>query len=208
MPLQTIAIAPGATYYRGYLDRAAQQDLVADIRAAIAVAPLYHPRMPRSGKPFSVRMTNCGPLGWVSDVAGYRYQPAHPETQQPWPAIPDALMRAWRELAGAAFEPQACLVNHYAHGTRLGLHQDRDEEEFAAPVVSLSLGDTAIFRFGGTTRTDPTRSLKLQSGDAFVFGGASRLAFHGIDRVFAGTSTLLAEGGRFNLTMRRVTPAA
>jgi len=208
MPLQTIAIAPGATYYRGYLDRAAQQDLVADIRAAIAVAPLYHPRMPRSGKPFSVRMTNCGPLGWVSDVAGYRYQPTHPETQQPWPAIPDALMRAWRELAGAAFEPQACLVNHYAHGTRLGLHQDRDEEEFAAPVVSLSLGDTAIFRFGGTTRTDSTRSLRLHSGDAFVFGGASRLAFHGIDRVFAGTSTLLAEGGRFNLTMRRVTPAA
>lgn len=208
MPLQALEIAAGATYYPDYLDRAAQEALLAEIRAAIAVAPLYHPRMPRSGKPFSVRMTNCGPLGWVSDVAGYRYQPTHPQTQQPWPGIPEALMRAWRELAGAAFLPQACLVNHYAHGTRLGLHQDRDEEELAAPVVSLSLGDTAIFRFGGTTRAGPTLSLKLHSGDAFVFGGASRLAFHGIDRVLPGTSTLLAEGGRFNLTMRRVTPTA
>lgn len=206
MARQSIEIAPGAAFYPGYLDRAAQEAMLARVRGVIAKAPLYHPRMPRSGKPFSVRMTNCGPLGWVSDVDGYRYQETHPETGAPWPSIPEALMAAWQELSGFPSPPEACLVNHYADGTRLGLHQDRDESEFNAPVVSLSLGDTAIFRIGGTKRRDATRSVKLASGDAFVFGGPSRLAFHGIDRVLAGTSTLLAEGGRFNLTMRRVTP--
>ncbi|SEC86990.1 alkylated DNA repair protein (DNA oxidative demethylase) [Rhizobiales bacterium GAS191] len=207
MPHQVIEIGPGAVYHPAYLDRAAQQALLADIRAVIAAAPLYHPRMPRSGKEFSVRMTNCGPLGWVSDIEGYRYQRTHPETGAPWPDLPDSLMAAWGDLAGVGSPPQACLVNYYGDGTRLGLHQDRDEEEFAAPVVSLSLGDSANFRIGGTSRRDPTRSVKLHSGDAFVFGGPARLAFHGIDRVLPGTSTLLAEGGRFNLTMRRVTPA-
>jgi alkylated DNA repair protein (DNA oxidative demethylase) len=152
-------------------------------------------------------MTNCGPLGWVSDISGYRYQETHPETGVPWPPMPDALTAAWRELSGFPSPPEACLVNYYADGTRLGLHQDRDENELAAPVVSLSLGDVAIFRIGGTKRAEATRSVKLASGDAFVFGRASRLAFHGIDRVLPGTSTLISEGGRFNLTMRRVTPA-
>jgi alkylated DNA repair protein (DNA oxidative demethylase) len=206
MPFQTIEIASGAVYYPGYLDRAAQEALLEDIRAVISRAPLYHPGMPRSGKLFSVRMTNCGPLGWVSDIEGYRYQEAHPETGEPWPQMPDSLMQAWRRLAGFPFPPQACLVNYYADGTRLGLHQDRDEKEFAAPVVSLSLGDTALFRIGGTKRNAATRSVKLASGDAIVFGGVARLAFHGIDRILPSTSTLLAEGGRFNLTMRRVTP--
>jgi alkylated DNA repair protein (DNA oxidative demethylase) len=207
MPRQKIAISPGAIYHPGYLDRAAQQRLLEDIRAAIAFAALYHPRMPRSGKPLSVRMTNCGPLGWVSDIDGYRYQKTHPETGMSWPKMPDALTKVWRELADVAFLPEACLVNYYAGRARLGLHQDRDEEEVGAPVVSLSLGDTAIFRIGGVTRGGSTRSVRLESGDAFVFGGEARLAFHGIDRVLPGTSTLLAEGGRFNLTMRRVTPA-
>jgi DNA oxidative demethylase len=207
MTRQSIEIASGAVFYPGYLDRAAQEALLADIRAAIAKAPLYRPRMPRSGKPFSVRMTNCGPLGWVSDAEGYRYQESHPENGAPWPSMPATLLAAWRELSGFPFPPEACLVNYYAEGTRLGLHQDRDETELAAPVVSLSLGDTAIFRIGGAKRADATRSVKLASGDAFVFGGPSRLAFHGIDRVLPGTSTLLSEGGRFNLTMRRVTPA-
>jgi DNA oxidative demethylase len=207
MARQSIEIAPGAVFYPNYLDREAQEALLADVRAVIAKAPLHHPRMPRSGKPFSVRMTNCGPLGWVSDISGYRYQETHPETGVPWPPMPDALTAAWRELSGFPSPPEACLVNYYADGTRLGLHQDRDENELAAPVVSLSLGDVAIFRIGGTKRADATRSVKLASGDAFVFGGASRLAFHGIDRVLPGTSTLISEGGRFNLTMRRVTPA-
>ena len=207
MARQSIEIAPGAVFYPGYLDRAAQEALLADVRTAILAAPLYHPRMPRSGKPFSVRMTNCGPLGWVSDVEGYRYQGTHPETDAAWPAIPQALLAAWRELSGFAFPPEACLVNYYADGARLGLHQDRDEEEMAAPVVSFSLGDTAIFRIGGTKRQDATFSVRLASGDAFVFGGPSRLAYHGVDRVLPATSTLLAESGRFNLTLRRVTAA-
>jgi alkylated DNA repair protein (DNA oxidative demethylase) len=203
---RTFEIAPGAVYHPGYLDLGAQRALLADLRAVISEAPLYRPSMPRSGKPLSVRMTNCGPLGWVSDIEGYRYQATHPETGRAWAAIPASLLAAWRELGGVAQDPEACLVNHYAEGTKLGLHQDRDEREFAAPVVSLSLGDSAMFRFGSTTRNGPTRSLKLESGDAFVFGGPARLAFHGIDRVLSGTSTLLEEGGRFNLTMRRVTP--
>ena len=190
-----------------YLDRAAQHELLAAVRAVVAAAPLYLPRMPRSGTPMSVRMTNCGPLGWVTDAErGYRYQATHPETGAPWPPIPEILLAAWRALGGYPHPPQACLVNFYAADARLGLHQDKDEQDFAAPVVSLSLGDNALFRVGGLKRSDPTRSLRLASGDAVVLGGAGRLAFHGVDRILPGTSTLLAEGGRINLTLRRVTP--
>ena len=200
-------IAPGVTLTPGYLDRAAQHELLAAVRAVVAAAPLYLPRMPRSGKPMSVRMTNCGPLGWVTDAErGYRYQATHPETGAPWPPIPEILLAAWRALGGYPHPPQACLVNFYAADARLGLHQDKDEQDFAAPVVSLSLGDNALFRVGGLKRSDPTRSLRLASGDAVVLGGAGRLAFHGVDRILPGTSTLLAEGGRINLTLRRVTP--
>ena len=164
--------------------------------------------MPRTGKPFSVRMTNFGPLGWVSDRdGGYRYQETHPVTGEAWPAIPAVLLDCWREVGGYALPPEACLMNWYAPGTRMGLHQDRDEQDFAAPVVSLSLGDTALFRIGGLKRSDPTRSFRLASGDAVAFGGPSRLAFHGVDRIFPGTSGLLPQGGRINLTLRRVTTA-
>ena len=193
----------------GYLDRAAQHELLAAVRAVVAAAPLYLPRMPRSGKPMSVRMTNCGPLGWVTDAErGYRYQATHPETGAAWPLIPEILLAAWRALGGYPHPPQACLVNFYAADARLGLHQDKDEQDFAAPVVSLSLGDTCLFRVGGLKRSDPTRSLRLASGDAVVLGGEGRLVFHGVDRILPGTSTLLAEGGRINLTLRRVTPPA
>ena len=188
----------------GYLDRAAQEALFAAVREIIRAAPLYTPRMPRSGKPFSVRMTNCGPLGWISDESGYRYQAVHPESGKRWPPIPDILFKAWEDLSEFPDPPEACLVNVYAAGTKMGLHQDRDESEFSAPVVSLSLGDTCLFRIGGTKRSDPTRSFRLASGDALVLGGANRLAFHGVDRILAGTSTLLPEGGRINLTLRRV----
>ena len=169
--------------------------------------------MPRTGKPFSVGMTNLGPLGWVSDQAGgYRYQPIHPVTGRAWPAIPDMVEDVWRRVAGYPHPPEACLVNRYAPGARMGLHQDADEKDFAAPVVSISLGDTCLFRVGGTTRGGPTRSLKLASGDVVVLGGAARLAFHGVDRIYPGTSTLLAdwfpEGGRINLTLRRVSVPA
>jgi alkylated DNA repair protein (DNA oxidative demethylase) len=191
------------------LDRAAQAVLLTETRRIIAEAPLFTPTMPRSGKPMSVRMTNCGELGWVTDKErGYRYQATHPVTGKPWPAMPKLLLDLWQEVAGYAAPPQACLVNYYAGTAKMGLHQDKDEEDFAAPVLSVSLGDAAIFRVGGKSRKDPTRAFELRSGDVVVLGGGDRLAHHGIDRILPGTSTLLAEGGRFNLTLRRVTKPA
>jgi alkylated DNA repair protein (DNA oxidative demethylase) len=189
----------------GYHDRTAQAAVLAAVRAVIARAPLYAPRMPKTGKPMSVRMSNCGPLGWVTDERGYRYQPQHPETGAAWPAMPQLLLDAWNELAQYPHPPESCLINVYGPDAKMGLHQDRDEQDFDAPVVSLSLGDTGLFRIGGTTRRSPTRSVRLASGDAAVLGGEGRLAFHGIDRILAGTSTLIPEGGRINLTLRRVT---
>ncbi len=199
-------LAPGLIYYPDYLNRTAQEDLLARLRDIMTVAPLFTPRMPRTGKAFSVRMTNCGPLGWVSDQErGYRYQSTHPETGAAWPEFPPEILAAWEDVGGYRHPPEACLINYYAPDARMNLHQDRDEADFAAPVVSLSLGDTCLFRFGGTRRGGSTRSIRLASGDALVLGGAARLAFHGVDRILSGTSTLLREGGRFNLTLRRVT---
>ncbi|MGQ3215540.1 MAG: alpha-ketoglutarate-dependent dioxygenase AlkB family protein [Shinella sp.] len=200
-------LAPGLRYFPDHFDRAAQEALVAAIRHVVAEAPLFVPRMPKTGKPMSVRMTNCGPLGWVTDKDnGYRYQPTHPETGRPWPAIPDALLALWETVAGFEKPPEACLVNFYEPEAKMGLHQDRDETEFGAPVVSVSLGDQCLFRVGGVSRNDPTRSFRLSSGDVFVFGGESRLIFHGVDRIYPGTSTLLKNPGRINLTLRRVNP--
>jgi DNA oxidative demethylase len=202
---QKITILPGVSHWPGYLDRAAQEELVDDLRAVVKAAPLFTPRMPKTGKPFSVRMSNCGALGWVSDEKGYRYQPLHPDMGTPWPAMPEVLVRAWGALSDYPHLPEACLINFYGSTAKMGLHQDRDEQDFEAPVLSLSLGETAVFRVGGTTRGGKTVSLKLNSGDALVFGGPARLAYHGIDRVIAGSSTLLPQGGRINLTLRRVT---
>nr|WP_319387578.1 alpha-ketoglutarate-dependent dioxygenase AlkB [uncultured Roseibium sp.] len=195
----------GLSYLPGYFDRAAQEALLEEIRTAVAEAPLFQPVMPKTGKPFSVRMSNCGPFGWVSDIDGYRYQHGHPTTGRPWPDIPGRLKMLWQEVASSVPAPEACLINFYEAGAKMGLHQDRDEQTFEAPVVSVSLGDTATFRVGGLTRGDPTKSFRLQSGDVVVLGGDARLAFHGIDRVLKGTSTLLKNGGRINLTLRRVT---
>jgi DNA oxidative demethylase len=202
--MTSVILAPGLACYPGYLDRPAQETLLEAVRAITRAAPLYSPRMPRTGKPFSVRMTNCGRLGWVSDREGYRYQPTHPETGEPWPAMPEQVLRAWEELSFYPHPPDACLINFYEQAARMGLHQDKDEEEFEAPVVSLSLGDTALFRYGGLERKDPTRSINLRSGDAIVFGGPARLIHHGIDRLLPGTSDLLPQGGRLNLTLRKV----
>ncbi len=196
--------ADGLIYAPGYLDRAAQQALLGEIEAAIESAPLFQPRMPRTGKPFSVRMTNCGALGWVSDQErGYRYQAEHPQTGRPWPPIPALALRAWQELGGYPHAPEACLVNLYDPEARMGLHQDRDEADLMAPVVSLSLGASCIFRWG-PTRSGKTRSLELASGDALVLAGPARLAYHGVARILPGTSDLLG-GCRVNLTLRRVT---
>jgi DNA oxidative demethylase len=199
---------PGLRIYPAYLDRERQQRLVAAIHQVFAGAPLFTSRMPKSGRPMSVRMSNCGPLGWMSDERGYRYAPLHPETGRPWPPIPDALIAAWNDIARYPHPPEACLINYYGPDAKMGLHQDRDEQDFAAPVVSLSLGDSCLYRLGGEARGDATRSFRLNSGDALVLAGAARLAFHGVDRIYPGTSTLLAEGGRINLTMRRVTRPA
>jgi alkylated DNA repair protein (DNA oxidative demethylase) len=207
MPI-VVEIAPGVRHYPAYLDRAGQEALGAAIGAVLAAAPPFVPRMPKTGRPFSVRMSNCGEFGWISDErGGYRYQPTHPETGAPWPPMPTPLLALWAALAPGAPPPEACLINLYGAAARMALHQDRDEAELSAPVVSLSLGDTALFRVGGLTRGGPTRSFRLASGDAMTLGGPGRLAFHGIDRIYAGSSTLLAEGGRINLTLRRVTKA-
>ena len=195
----------GLRFYPGYLDRDGQTALLAALGQIFAAAPLFTPRMPKSGRPFTVRMSNCGPLGWISDETGYRYEPTHPVTGRPWPPMPDALIAMWDDLGEYPYGPQACLINFYGPAAKMGLHQDRDEEDFNAPVVSLSLGDSCLFRVGGLKRGDPTHSFRLGSGDALVLGGSERLAFHGVDRIYPGTSTLLAEGGRINLTLRRVT---
>jgi len=195
----------GLRYYPERLDRTAQESLLAELETLLGLAPLFQPVMPRSGKPFSVRMSNAGPLGWVSDRAGYRYQPAHPTNGRPWPPIPGSLLDLWRSLSDYPAPPEACLINRYAAGARMGLHRDADEDAKDAPVVSLSLGDTALFRVGGPARRDPTASLRLASGDVLVLGGTSRKCYHGVDRVLCGSSRLIAGGGRINVTMRRVT---
>lgn len=217
MPAETLApglvLVPGLVLHPAHLDRPAELALLEALRGVLAAAPAFTPRMPRTGKPFSVRMTNCGPLGWVSDRDGYRYQAHHPDTGAPWPAIPKAVLAAWAVLSGCPAPPEACLVNLYGPAARMGLHQDRDEATFDAPVVSLSLGATALFRYGSAERGGSTRSVRLASGDALVMGGPARLAHHGIDRLSAGSDRLgvgaLADGldgGRVNLTLRRVTP--
>ena len=189
----------------GRLDEAGQRALLSELNEAIRRAPFFTPVMPRTGHVFSVAMTNLGPLGWVSDRAGYRYQATHPVTGEPWPPIPDVVLDLWRAVSGYPHDPDACLVNSYRAAARMGLHQDSDEDEFAAPVVSVSLGDTAVFRIGGPQRGGPTKSIRLASGDVLVMGGESRLCYHGIDRIIPGTSRLVPQGGRINLTLRRVT---
>jgi DNA oxidative demethylase len=201
---------PGIEFWPGYFDAAAQRALLADIREVLAVAPYFLPTMPRTGKPFSVAMSNCGSLGWVSDKAnGYRYQATHPETGQPWPKMPQVLTELWHAVSGYPGPAEACLINFYDSiqntATKMGSHVDRDEADFTAPVVSVSLCDDAVFHVGGLARTDPKARVTLRSGDVLLFGGPARLSHHGIDRVLPGTSMLLPEGGRINLTMRRVT---
>lgn len=199
-----IVLAPGVMLWREKFCRTEQKILRDDLLARIETAPFYRPAMPGSGNPFSVEESNLGPLGWVSDKSGYRYQAMHPVTGSPWPGIPETLMSLWREIADAP-DPECCLVNLYRGTAKMGLHQDKDEKAMSAPVVSVSLGDDALFRIGGTARKDPTRSVKLSSGDVVMFGGPARLAYHGIDRIYPGSSSLIPDGGRINLTLRRVT---
>lgn len=195
----------GFQYLPGLINAAGCAKLLGRIETVLSDAPLYQPTMPRTGKPLSVKMSNCGALGWVCDKdGGYRYQQKHPVTERSWPQIPDQLLSLWRNHAGYDHAPEACLINYYAPGTRMGSHRDVDEKDFSAPVVSISLGDDAVFHIGGVKRIDAKTRLTLRCGDVVILGGAARRAYHGIDRILPGTSDLLEQGGRFNLTLRRV----
>jgi DNA oxidative demethylase len=195
-------IIKGFALYQGLLDLAAQQALVGDLRKVVAAAPLFAPVTP-GGKAMSVRMSSAGRLGWITDRRGYRYEPFHPDGQ-PWPGIPDSVLAIWNKVAGTERQPDCCLINFYGEGAKMGLHQDRDEGDFRFPVVSVSLGDDALFRMGGTDRASATSSVWLRSGDVVVMGGPARLAWHGVDRILHASSTLLPKGGRLNLTLRVV----
>ena len=200
-------VAPGVRFWPGRLSATDQAALLGEVMSRVADAPFFRPTMPGTGKNFSVEMTNFGPLGWVSDQRrGYRYERVHPVTGIAWPQIPQSLLQLWDEATGYGAPPEACLVNLYCVGARMGLHKDADEPATDAPVLSLSLGDTALFRFGTASRGGQTRSLKLDSGDMLMFGGPARMMYHGIDRVQAGSSSLVPGGGRINLTLRRVSP--
>ena len=201
-PRPALVPPSGFALHPGALDRAAQEGLVAEVLALIERAPLYRATVP-GGKSMSVLNSNLGPLGWVADERGYRYQPHHPRTGEPWPALPNSLLSLWKAYAGADVDPDACLINVYRDGARMGPHRDLDEADRKAPVLSISLGDTALFRIGGPKRGDPTRSFRLSSGDICVLGGEARMAFHGVDRTLEGSSTLIPGGGRLNLTLRR-----
>lgn len=193
----------GVGIWRGWLDAASQETLVASLREVVRIAPLTAQVTP-GGRQMSVRSTAAGRFGWVSGPKGYGYATTHP-SGVPWPPIPAAVLDIWNALADCPRQPECCLVNWYGEGARLGLHQDRDEADFSCPVLSISLGDSALFRVGGTERRGKTASLWLESGDVAVLGGPARLAYHGIDRVRHGSSRLLPGGGRINLTLRVVT---
>jgi len=199
------ALLPQGLHYLPELfSRQEQERLIQIVRAGVKSAPFYQPKMPRTGQPTSVIMSNFGSLGWISEQSGYRYDPLHPKTGKPWPKIPPELLKLWDEVANWPAPPQACLINWYREGSRLGLHVDADEAAKDAPVVSISLGDQALYRIGGPNRSDPTCSFKLHSGDVLVLGGYARHCFHGIDKIYPGTSSLVPKGGRINLTLRVV----
>ena len=201
-----MALPQGFSYHPGYLSQERQLRLLTIVRQVVAEAPFYVPAMPVSGKALSVSMTNCGSLGWMTDKSdGYRYQATHPVTGLAWPPMPAELLVLWREVSCYPLAPEACLINYYLGSSRLGSHRDADEQDMAAPVVSVSLGDEAVFHVGGLRRSDPKQRMTLRSGDVVVLGGEARRAYHGVDRVVPSTSSLLVEGGRINLTLRRVT---
>ena len=206
-PPKYLTIKEGIKYYPDALTTTAQDKLLIQIRQIMREAPLFTPTMPRTGKPFSVQMTNCGSLGWISDKKlGYRYEFRHPVTGNHWPPIPETLIKLWHQQTKYPAPPEACLINYYSSVAQMGLHTDDDENEPTAPILSLSLGDTAWFRIGGLKRNDPTSRIKLKSGDVLVMSGPARFIYHGIDRILPDTSKLIPDGGRINLTLRRVNP--
>ena len=189
--------------YHEYLDQDAQIALVEEVRACLKHAPLFQPVTPR-GTPMSVRMSAAGQFGWVSDRKGYRYEAKHPSGVS-WPEMPKRVLDLWRTLVPSARLPECCLINWYSDAAKMGMHQDRDEKDMSQPVVSISLGDDALFRMGNARRGGKTESVWLRSGDVVVMEGSARMAYHGVDRVRPHSSTLLRNGCRINLTLRVVT---
>jgi alkylated DNA repair protein (DNA oxidative demethylase) len=208
-PEPDIELPPGARLFRQRVSIEQQQRMLDDMARILEEAPPFRPQMPTG--PYMINsLTNCGPLGWLSDRKGYRYEPLHPHTGKPWPLIPAAVLGVAIDCAseaGFAFEPDACLVNIYAADGRLSLHRDYDEADYAWPIVSFSFGNDAEFQLAGLKRSGPSTTFTLQSGDVFVLGGESRLRYHGVRRIRSGTSPIrhaaLPAGGRINLTLRR-----
>lgn len=202
--VESLALAPGAVLLRGFA-RPHEGDLLAGVQDVTAKAPLRQMTTP-GGFRMSVAMSNCGALGWVADRTGYRYDPIDPETGRPWPSLPGAFSKLAAEAAAAAgfegFVPDACLVNRYEAGTRLSLHQDRNERDMRWPIVSVSLGIPAVFLFGGAKRTDKARRVPLAHGDVVVWGGPARLHHHGVLPLKDGQHPSVG-ACRINLTFRR-----
>ncbi|MDR3701350.1 MAG: DNA oxidative demethylase AlkB [Candidatus Sulfopaludibacter sp.] len=197
-------LAEGAVLLRGFCAREVES-LLRELDSVTAPAPFRHMITP-GGYRMSVAMTNCGPLGWVSDASGYRYSGTDPVSGAPWPAMPEGFVRLAQAAAAAAgfpaFAPDACLVNRYEPGAKLSLHQDKDEKDFRAPIVSVSLGLPATFLFGGQRRKDPVRRFRLVTGDVVVWGGPARLTYHGVSPLADGEDTLTGRY-RINLTFRK-----
>jgi alkylated DNA repair protein (DNA oxidative demethylase) len=198
------AIGDGAVLLRGFTGPI-EADLIAELRAVVTQAPFRQMFTP-GGHQMSVAMTNCGDLGWVTDRSGYRYDGNDPQTGKPWPAMPasfrDLAGRAAAAAAFEAFSPDACLINRYQPGARMSLHQDRDEEDFGAPIVSISLGLPATFLFGGLKRSDKPRRFRLEQGDIVVWGGPARLVYHGVAPLADAEHPALGRQ-RINLTFRK-----
>lgn len=197
----------GFAHYPLYFDAHEQAALIEAVRDGVKQAPFFQPTMPRTGQPLSVVMSNFGSLGWVTDKdKGYRYEALHPKSGEPWAPIPKALLDLWDKVTDYPAHPEACLINWYREGSKMGAHIDNDERAASAPVVSISLGDPALFRMGGPKRGGPTQGIKLFSGDVAVMAGASRHCYHSVSKIFYGESALVPRGGRINLTLRRVEP--
>ncbi len=196
----------GFEIFKDRLTPAEQAEMVAALRAVAQAAPMRHP-VTRWGKQMSVKMTSAGRVGWISDRRGYRYEAQHPDGMS-WPDIPQKILDLWQNLTNLERQPDCCLINYYGEGARMGLHQDNDEGDFSYPVLSVSLGDDGLFRMGGTERGGKTQSVWLSSGDVMVMGGEARLAYHGVDRIRFGSSSLLPDGGRINITLRVVADPA
>jgi alkylated DNA repair protein (DNA oxidative demethylase) len=194
-------VIPGLDYFPNYLSIKEIDLLNEEINLAIKQAPFFVPTMPKTAKKFSVKITNMGNLGWVSDrVSGYRYQDYHPVNYKKWPKISDNIINIWQTLTNLKERPDCCLINHYDKNAKMGLHVDNDENDFSYPVLSISLGNSALFRFGGLKRNDKTKSFKLNNGDALMMHGPARLIYHGIDKVYASNNF----NHRINLTLRKI----